>query len=179
MQSWEPFNKSKAGFCYFLTFLSLQVHTETGICQIKQHKRPSHNSTNECCIYKFTNMVNSHVHFNPFKKKKRKSVVFILNKALMLHSNRTPSTMLQSSVLSRYCKSCQPYRAQRWEPRLRTPQPWGSCPLFLATLDIKKNIYIKRDKEGNCKEPDFQKSSTWDCKYSEQVFVAYHTTMLR
>lgn len=89
MQSWEPFNKSKAGFCYF--FLSLQVHTEMEYVKLSSTK--DHHTIlpmNVASINSRTWSTKS-CSLQPLKKK---SVVFILNKALMLHSNLTPSTML-------------------------------------------------------------------------------------
>lgn len=57
----NPSVKAKRGFVFLCLCRYLQ---RLGYVKIKYHKRPSHDSTNACCIYNSRTWSTNHVHFN-------------------------------------------------------------------------------------------------------------------
>lgn len=90
MQSWEPFSKSKAGFCYFF-FLFFLCRYIQRLEYVKLSSTKDHHTILPMNVASIKSRTWSTVMFTSTPLKK---VLFILNKALMLHSNITPSTML-------------------------------------------------------------------------------------
>lgn len=90
MQSWEPFSKSKAGFCYFF-FLFFLCRYIQRLEYVKLSSTKDHHTILPMNVASINSRTWSTVMFTSTPLKK---VLFILNKALMLHSNITPSTML-------------------------------------------------------------------------------------